>query len=115
MAHQASTTSLSSKRGASSRPTSLVTSKDSPTPEEAKDTAEEPELESPSLSTPQARARFEFEPGKSNDGTKILMVEWEDDDSTQSIRGAWTVSWEGKSHVLPAEERNAKDATAQTQ
>lgn len=38
------------------------------------------------------------------------MLEWEDDARTQSIRGSWTVSWEGKSHVLPAEER--KDSTS---
>jgi len=65
------------------------------------------EVESPSLSTPQARARFEFEPNKGNDGTKVVMVEWEDDDSTREVKGSWTVSWEGKSTVLPADERNA--------
>src|ERR1700712_5362478 len=66
------------------------------------------------LSTPQARARFEFEPGKSNDGTKILMLEWEDDARTQEITGSWTVSWEGKSHVLPAEERGGDTKADQT-
>jgi hypothetical protein len=35
------------------------------------------------------------------------MVEWEDDDSTRDVKGSWTVSWEGKSAVLPAEERSA--------
>jgi hypothetical protein len=73
-----------------------------------------PSLESPSLSTPQARARFEFEPGKSNDGTKILMLEWEDDVKTLEITGSWTVSWEGKSHVLPAEERGDNTKADQT-
>ena len=34
------------------------------------------------------------------------MVEWEDDSTTRHIHGTWTVSWEGKSHVLPAEERH---------
>ena len=72
------------------------------------------EVESPSLSTPQARARFEFEPRKaSNEATKVVMVEWEDDDSTRNVKGIWTVSWEGKSAVLPAEDRSAtNDAQA---
>jgi hypothetical protein len=68
-------------------------------------TIEEGNVESPSLSTPSARARFEFEDGQGNKGTKILMVEWEDDDTTKDISGSWTVAWENKSHVLPAEEK----------
>jgi hypothetical protein len=47
-------------------------------------------------------ARFEFQAGKGNDGTKILMVEWEEDDKTRSLKGQWQVSWEGKQTVLPA-------------
>ncbi|CAG7922607.1 unnamed protein product [Penicillium olsonii] len=53
-----------------------------------------------------ALARFEFEAGKANDGTKILMIEWEDDDLTRcSSEGSWNVSWTGKTTVLPADER----------
>ncbi|OGE58289.1 hypothetical protein PENARI_c001G07206 [Penicillium arizonense] len=53
-----------------------------------------------------ALARFEFEAGKGNDGTKILMIEWEDDDLTRSsVEGSWHVSWAGKTSVLPADER----------
>ncbi|KAF3387534.1 hypothetical protein F1880_000704 [Penicillium rolfsii] len=53
-----------------------------------------------------ALARFEFEAGKGNEGTKILMVEWEDDDLTRSTNdGSWHVSWAGKTTVLPADER----------
>lgn len=53
-----------------------------------------------------ALARFEFEAGKANDGTKILMIEWEDDDlSRSSTDGSWHVSWAGKTSVLPADER----------
>ncbi|KAF2239121.1 hypothetical protein EV356DRAFT_515359 [Viridothelium virens] len=62
------------------------------------------DVESPSTSNPTALARFEFEPGRSKDGTKILMVEWEDDDKTRNIRGDWRISWEGKSTVLPASD-----------
>lgn len=62
---------------------------------------------SSSLSIP-ALARFEFEAGKANDGTKILMIEWEDDDlsyfSSGSDTGSWHVSWEGKKAVLPADD-----------
>lgn len=53
-----------------------------------------------------ALARFEFEAGKGNEGTKILMVEWEDADLARSTTdGSWHVSWAGKTTVLPADER----------
>lgn len=52
-----------------------------------------------------ALARFEFEPGKGNEGTKILMVEWEDDHVSRPAGGSWHVSWEGKKTVLPADEQ----------
>jgi hypothetical protein len=42
------------------------------------------------------------------------MLEWEDDARTQEITGSWTVSWEGKSHVLPAEERGGDAKADQT-
>jgi hypothetical protein len=101
---------LPSKRASTSRPSDLITASYDA---DLKDIGGGPEVESPSLSTPSARARFEFEAGKSTEnGTKILMLEWEDDASTQNIRGSWTVSWEGKSHTLPAEERN--DENSQT-
>ncbi|KAI9768360.1 MAG: hypothetical protein M1840_004969 [Geoglossum simile] len=50
-----------------------------------------------------ALARFEFESGKGNEGTKILMVEWEERDNDEWLRGGggeWLVQWEGKSTVL---------------
>ncbi|KAH8700282.1 hypothetical protein BGW36DRAFT_425112 [Talaromyces proteolyticus] len=72
----------------------------------------------PSLETPRvlnasalsitALSRFEFEAGKGNEGTKILMVEWEDDDS-RSPQGSWHVSWEGKTSVLPADEQTSEN------
>lgn len=62
------------------------------------------DVESPSLSSSNALARFEFEPGRSKEGTKVLMVEWEDDDTTRDIEGDWEISWEGKRTVLPARE-----------
>jgi hypothetical protein len=75
------------------------------------------DVESPSLSSSNALARFEFEPGRSKEGTKVLMVEWEDDDTTRDIEGDWEISWEGKRTVLPAREHaqenendNSKDA-----
>jgi hypothetical protein len=78
------------------------------------------DVESPSLSSSNALARFEFEPGRSKEGTKVLMVEWEDDDTTRDIEGDWEISWEGKRTVLPAREHaqdnendNAKDNTAE--
>ncbi|KAI9789232.1 MAG: hypothetical protein M1833_002441 [Piccolia ochrophora] len=50
-------------------------------------------------------ARFEFESGRGNEGTKVLMVEWEDDKDTRQTPGEWHVSWEGKRTVLPANDR----------
>ncbi|KAF2753088.1 hypothetical protein EJ05DRAFT_480692, partial [Pseudovirgaria hyperparasitica] len=62
------------------------------------------EVKSPSLSNANALARFEFEPGLSKEGTKILMIEWEDDVSTRTILGSWQISWESKTHVLPVDD-----------
>ncbi|KAK0730552.1 hypothetical protein B0H67DRAFT_596660 [Lasiosphaeris hirsuta] len=54
-----------------------------------------------------ALSRFEFEMGKANEGTKVLMVEW--DGSVGAASGGeerrtnaidWDVSWEGKATVL---------------
>lgn len=52
--------------------------------------------------TSTALARFEFEFGKGNEGTKILMVEWDDDDEETSAD--WEVSWEGKTTNLSAKD-----------
>ena len=59
------------------------------------------------LQSVSAFARFEFEPGKGNEGTKILMVEWENEDVSRNTAGAWQVSWPGKSTQLHADERPA--------
>jgi hypothetical protein len=70
---------------------------------------EKDEVESPSISSTNALARFEFEAGHGREGTKILMVEWEDDDSTRGERGDWHISWEGKTTVLPAKDQPTND------
>ena len=67
------------------------------------------DVESPSLSSSNALARFEFEPGKSRDGTKVLMVEWEDDATTKEIQANWELNWEGKKTVLPAREQPGEE------
>ncbi|KKY18005.1 hypothetical protein UCRPC4_g05208 [Phaeomoniella chlamydospora] len=56
-----------------------------------------------------AFARFEFEPGKGNGGTKVLMVEWEDEDSSRHTAGGWMVSWQGKSTSLHADDKEAEN------
>jgi hypothetical protein len=66
------------------------------------------DVESPSLSSSNALARFEFEPGRSKEGTKVLMVEWEDDDTTRTITAEWEISWEGKRTVLPAQDQTGQ-------
>ncbi|KAK4128267.1 hypothetical protein N657DRAFT_10623 [Parathielavia appendiculata] len=84
-----------------------------PDPPEALDVVETPTSPSSNL----ARSRFEFETDKRNEGTKILMVEWDDNASVQKQEdeagsgrgyeqssgggGGWDVSWEGKGAVLP--------------
>lgn len=64
------------------------------------------EQASPASSSSTALARFEFESGRGNEGTKILMVEWEDENAEGSTKnmGDWEVSWEGKSTVLSARD-----------
>ncbi|KAF2033751.1 TPR-like protein [Setomelanomma holmii] len=64
------------------------------------------EVESPSISSTNALARYEYQAGHANttEGTKILMVEWEDDDTTRGVRGDWHISWDGSTRVLPANE-----------
>lgn len=57
-----------------------------------------------------ALARFEFEANKGNEGTKILMVEWEDSDANRPPQGSWHVSWEGKTSVLPADEQTSENS-----
>lgn len=57
-----------------------------------------------------ALARFEFEPGKGNDGTKIMMVEWQDEDKERHKVGSWIVSWPGKRTTFAADD-NPSDST----
>ncbi|KAK4935827.1 hypothetical protein LTR10_023192 [Elasticomyces elasticus] len=45
------------------------------------------------LTSVTALARFEFEPGRGNEGTKVMMVEWQDDDRSRVKTGKWHVSW----------------------
>ena len=66
--------------------------------------SDEDVVESPSVSSSNALARFEFEPGRSTDGTKVLMVEWEDDETTHNICGDWAITWESKRTVLAAKD-----------
>jgi len=63
----------------------------------------------PALSSSGALARFEFEAGKGNEGTKVLMVEWIDEND-ESRSGDWEVSWEGKKTVI-SERDGAEDRT----
>lgn len=69
-----------------------------------------PESPTAALSSVTALARFEFEPGKGNEGTKVVMIEWQDDDLSREA-GFWHVTWSGKSTVLPAENHHPTDNT----
>ncbi|KAK0703837.1 hypothetical protein B0T26DRAFT_657170 [Lasiosphaeria miniovina] len=92
-------------------------------PAESLDVVETPTSPSSGL----ALSRFEFETGKGNEGTKILMVEWDtvvaaqvEPTEKQEIRGPkeaseidWEVSWEGKEAVLPIRDADS-DANGKT-
>ncbi|KAI0875835.1 hypothetical protein GGS24DRAFT_488990 [Hypoxylon argillaceum] len=64
-----------------------------------------------SPSSPNALARFEFEAGRGNEGSKILMVEWDcshadgREPSAQDREG-WIVSWETKSTTYPLNDHD---------
>ncbi|RMZ88330.1 hypothetical protein DV736_g4435, partial [Chaetothyriales sp. CBS 134916] len=59
------------------------------------------------LTSVTALARFEFEPGRSNDGSKVLMVEWQDDKHESRQQGSYHVSWPGMRTVFPADDQPA--------
>ncbi|KAI2472168.1 hypothetical protein F4781DRAFT_428700 [Annulohypoxylon bovei var. microspora] len=60
-------------------------------------------IDSPvSPASPNALARFEFEAGRGNEGSKILMVEW---DPAPTREEGWAVTWEGKATTFPVGER----------
>jgi len=77
-------------------------------------TSEPPVARSPvvkdTLHSLTALARFEFEPGRGNDGTKIMMVEWQDDNKSRHKTGSWQVSWPGKKTTFAADD-NPSDST----
>ena len=56
-----------------------------------------------------ALARFEFEAGKGSYGTKIIMVEWQDEEKSRH-NGTWQVSWPGKRMTIAADD-NPSDTT----
>ncbi|KAI1107664.1 hypothetical protein F4804DRAFT_349921 [Jackrogersella minutella] len=65
--------------------------------------AESGVVDSPvSPASPNALARFEFEAGRGNEGSKILMVEW---DPTPDGEGGWVVSWDSKTATFPVGEK----------
>ncbi|KAI1375572.1 hypothetical protein F4677DRAFT_111597 [Hypoxylon crocopeplum] len=55
-----------------------------------------------SPASPNALARFEFEMGRGNEGTKILMVEW---DPAPAGEDGWVVSWDSKGTTFPVDEK----------
>ncbi|RMD43927.1 hypothetical protein DV735_g1220, partial [Chaetothyriales sp. CBS 134920] len=59
------------------------------------------------LTSVTALARFEFEPGRSNDGSKVLMVEWQDDEHESRQHGSYHISWPGMRTVFPAHDQPA--------
>ena len=64
--------------------------------------------------SPNALARFEFEKDKANEGTKILMVEWNASPSDEASpaspssdhRSGWEVDFEGKAASFPLSEED---------
>jgi hypothetical protein len=72
--------------------------------------ADAADLNSPSALA--ALSRFEFETAKGNEGTKVLMVEWDslgtsrDNTVLASNDGEWEVSWEGRTTYLPTKDND---------
>lgn len=98
-----------------SEPYSLMTATmAAPSKTNASVTSEPPVARSPTvkdtLHSVTALARFEFEPGRGNDGTKIMMVEWQDDNKSRHKSGSWQVSWPGKRTTFAADD-NPSDST----
>lgn len=98
-----------------------TTDKQEPVPEppEPLDVVETPTSPSSAL----ARSRFEFETDRRNEGTKILMVEWDDPTPRQAENGCdspdkgtggdgWAVSWEGKGDVLLVRDTDPDTASS---
>jgi len=58
-----------------------------------------------------ALSRFEFEALKGNEGTKILMVEWEASPikAESQSQSDWEISWEGKKTFLPATDQESSE------
>jgi hypothetical protein len=56
-----------------------------------------------------ALSRFEFETAKGNEGTKILMVEWDPSTGKADSTGSadWEVAWEGKTTFLRTRDQDA--------
>jgi hypothetical protein len=73
-------------------------------------------LESPGTpSSPNAWARFEFETGCGNEGTKVLVIEWDPTVNEAGITSSpqlpqdlddWEISWEGK---VPRQRNQVKE------
>ncbi|KAK8050041.1 hypothetical protein PG994_011771 [Apiospora phragmitis] len=77
-------------------------------------------IDSPATPSSQdALARFEFETGSGNEGTKILLVEWNPAAGDSGKPGApvrgeqegWEVSWEGKTTKIPAQSEKEGSET----
>lgn len=76
----------------------------------------------PALSSSNALARFEFEAGRGNEGTKILMVEWSSPSRPSSVTNTtssppdtdWEVSWDGKTTVVSSSEKLSETGAAQS-
>lgn len=87
------TTTAASHRDLSSVPPPENLSSLLPAVEEALDT-----------SSTKALARFEFESGRGNEGTKVLLIEWEDEPGAADSTNNWKIEWPGKTTVLSARD-----------
>ncbi|KAI1489372.1 hypothetical protein F5X96DRAFT_14110 [Biscogniauxia mediterranea] len=66
-----------------------------------------------SPSSTNALARFEFEMGRGNEGSKILMVEWDPsspdgsgEEATVEDQDGWVVTWEGKETTFSLDDKD---------
>ena len=78
-------------------------------PREPLDVVEAPTSPSSGL----ALSRFEFETGKGNEGTKIIMVEWDvSGHDEKSQVSDWDISWDGKQSALAVSDASSGSSSS---
>lgn len=102
-------TGRSAVAGGAAATTTTVTVTALSEPQEPLDVVETPTSPSSGL----ALSRFEFETGKGNEGTKIIMVEWDvSGHGEKSQFSDWDISWDGKKSALAVSDAGSGSSSS---